>query len=160
VPFASSASRTVRTRGHRVKQNLTEPSKNFRERVTVPRAMVKVSDARFDELVADALDAIPSELALEMENVAVLVEDWPRPEHLAQRSGTLLGLYEGIPKTERSPVHYAGVLPDRITIFRGPLCERARDEADLAEQVRVTVLHEVGHHFGMSDARLHELGWA
>ncbi|MBM3672752.1 MAG: metallopeptidase family protein [Actinobacteria bacterium] len=122
--------------------------------------MVEVSRARFEELVADALDTIPPELALEMENVAVLVQDWPDPEQLAQRSGTLLGLYEGVPMTERSPTHYAGVLPDRITIFRGPLCERARDEAHLAEQVRVTVLHEVGHHFGMSDARLRELGWA
>ena len=78
----------------------------------------------------------------------------------AGRSGTLLGLYEGIPLTKRSPVGYGGVMPDRITIFRGPLCERADDEADLAAHVRVTVLHEVGHHFGMSDARLHELGWA
>ena len=122
--------------------------------------MVDVSKARFEELVADALDAIPAELSQEMENVAVLVEDWPRPEQLATRGGTLLGLYEGVPMTERSPIAYAGVLPDRITIFRGPLCERARDEFELAEQVRVTVLHEVGHHFGMSDARLRELGWA
>jgi predicted Zn-dependent protease with MMP-like domain len=119
-----------------------------------------VSRERFEELVADALDGIPPELAGEMENVAVVVEDWPRPEQLKGRRGTLLGLYEGIPLTKRSPVGYGGVMPDRITIFRGPLCERATDEADLAAHVRVTVLHEVGHHFGMSDARLHELGWA
>lgn len=122
--------------------------------------MVDVSRARFEELVADALDMIPAELSLEMENVAVLVEDWPRPDQVAPSGGTLLGLYEGVPMTERSPIAYAGVLPDRITIFRGPLCARAGDEAELAEQVRVTVLHEVGHHFGMSDARLRELGWA
>jgi predicted Zn-dependent protease with MMP-like domain len=121
---------------------------------------VRVSPADFERLVADALDSIPPELAGEMENVAVVVEDWPRPDQLHGRSGTLLGLYEGVPLTRRDPIGYGGVLPDRITIFRGPLCERARDDAELAAQVRVTVLHEVGHHFGMSDARLHELGWA
>jgi predicted Zn-dependent protease with MMP-like domain len=121
--------------------------------------MVTVTRLRFEEMVADALDGIPGELLSEMENVAVLVDDWPRPEQVVGH-GTLLGLYEGVPLTKRSPLGYAGVLPDRITIFRGPLCERARDEVDLAAQVRVTVLHEVGHYFGMSDARLRELGWA
>jgi predicted Zn-dependent protease with MMP-like domain len=126
---------------------------------------VRVSRDRFEELVADALDEIPPELATEMENVAVVVEEWPTAEQLADnthgdRHGTLLGLYEGIPLTSRSEVTYAGVMPDRITIFQGPLCEGAADEQELATQVRVTVLHEVGHHFGMSDARLHELGWA
>ncbi len=120
---------------------------------------VRVSRRRFEELVADALDAIPPELALEMENVAVVVEDWPRADQL-HGGEALLGLYEGVPLTRRDPIGYGGVLPDRITIFRGPLCERARDEDDLAAQVRVTVLHEVGHHFGMSDARLRQLGWA
>ena len=76
------------------------------------------------------------------------------------RSGTLLGLYEGINVTRRSPLGYAGVMPDRITIFKGPLCARARDRDELATQVRVTVLHEVGHYFGLDDERLHELGWA
>jgi len=124
------------------------------------RPFVRVSRHRFEELVADALDAIPPELAAEMENVAVVVEDWPRADQLEQREGTLLGLYEGVPLTARGALTYAGVVPDRITIFRGPLSERAHDEDDLARQVRVTVLHEVGHHFGMTDARLHELGWA
>ena len=118
-----------------------------------------VSRRRFEEIVGDALDSIPAELADEMENVAVVVEDWPRPDQV--RDGAqLLGLYEGVPLTSRDPIGYGGVLPDRITIFRGPLCERARDEDDLAEQVRVTVLHEVGHHFGIADERLRELGWA
>lgn len=121
--------------------------------------MVTVSRRRFEEMVADALDDIPPEIGAEMENVAVLVEDWPRPGQ-RDRGTTLLGLYEGVPLTARSPSSYSGVLPDRITIFRGPLCQRARDEHDLAAQVRVTVLHEVGHYFGMSDARLRELGWA
>jgi predicted Zn-dependent protease with MMP-like domain len=121
--------------------------------------MVAVTRERFEELVADALDTIPPELASQMENVVVLVEEWPssaqRPE-----TGTLLGLYEGVPLTARGPIGYSNVMPDRITIFRGPLSARAADEAELAEQVRKTVLHEVGHYFGISDGRLDELGWA
>ena len=127
---------------------------------TVRFVMVHVTLARFEELVADALDSIPPELADELDNVAVVVEDWPTPEQLDGRNGTLLGLYEGVPLTERGPISYAGVMPDHITVFRGPLCALAHDEADLAEQVRVTVLHEIGHYFGMDDAHLHELGWA
>jgi len=114
----------------------------------------EVSEADFETLVAAALDEIPAELGREIENVAVVVEDWP------PRGSRLLGLYEGVPLTKRGPLGYSGVMPDRITIFRGPLCARARDAADLAAQVRVTVLHEVGHYFGMSDDRLRELGWA
>ncbi len=119
-----------------------------------------MSRDRFEELVADALDSIPPDLAARIENVAVIVEDWPTPEQLAGRPGTLLGLYEGVQLTARSPINYAGVMPDRITIFRGPLCERASDEADLAHQIRVTVVHEIGHHFGIDDHRLRELGWS
>jgi predicted Zn-dependent protease with MMP-like domain len=122
--------------------------------------MVRVPLARFEELVADALDSIPPDLGDELENVAVVIEDWPTPEQLEGRGGTLLGLYEGVPLTERGPLSYAGVMPDHITIFRGPLCELARDEGDLAAQVRVTVLHEIGHYFGMDDDQLRELGWA
>jgi predicted Zn-dependent protease with MMP-like domain len=122
--------------------------------------MVHVTSAQFEAFVADALDEIPAELAAAMENVAVVVAEWPRRDQIGDRRGTLLGLYEGIPLTRRDPIGYGGVLPDRITVFRGPLCARATDEADLAAQVRVTVLHEVGHHFGLSDARLHQLGWA
>jgi predicted Zn-dependent protease with MMP-like domain len=120
----------------------------------------EVSEERFEAMVADALDSIPDELADQLENVAVMVQDWPTAAQLDGRSGTLLGLYEGIDLPRRSPMGYTGVMPDQITIFRGPLMARARDEADLAEQVRVTVLHEIGHYFGLSDDRLHELGWA
>jgi len=122
--------------------------------------MVEVSEQRFESLVADALDDIPQELAAAVENVAVVVADWPTDVQLAGRRGTLLGLYEGVPLTRRDAVTYAGVMPDRITIFRGPHCARAVDERDLAAQVRRTVLHEVGHYFGLSDRRLRELGWA
>ena len=113
-----------------------------------------VSRDDFEVLVASALDEIPPALGREIENVAVVVEDWPPP------GSRLLGLYEGVPLTKRGPMGYTGVMPDRITIFRGPLCARARDAADLAAQVRVTVLHEIGHYFGMDDDRLRELGWA
>jgi predicted Zn-dependent protease with MMP-like domain len=121
---------------------------------------VLVSEERFEEMVADALDSIPDGLADQMENVAVMVADWPTVAQLDGRAGTLLGLYEGVDLSRRSPLEYTGVMPDTITIFRGPLSAMARDEADLAEQVRVTVLHEVGHYFGLSEDRLHELGWA
>jgi predicted Zn-dependent protease with MMP-like domain len=132
--------RTLRSRAQAVKENL--------------RVSHDVAEDEFEALVAAALDEIPPELGREIENVAVVVEDWP------PRGSHLLGLYEGVPLTRRGPMGYAGVMPDRITIFRGPLCARARDAADLAAQVRVTVLHEVGHYFGMSDERLRELGWA
>jgi predicted Zn-dependent protease with MMP-like domain len=124
--------------------------------------VVDVSRTEFERMVGDALDEIPDALAAELENVAVMVDDWPTPEQLARvgARGTLLGLYEGVPLTARGPLSYSGVAPDRITIFQGPLARRARDLDELAAQVRVTVLHEVGHYFGMDDVRLHELGWA
>jgi predicted Zn-dependent protease with MMP-like domain len=121
---------------------------------------VDATSEQFERMVADALDSIPDTLGAQMDNVVVVVEDWPRAEQLGGRHGTLLGLYEGVPLTARGPLSYAGAVPDRITIFRGPLCALASDEAALAHAVRVTVLHEVGHYFGMSDARLRELGWA
>jgi len=82
---------------------------------------VEVSRERFESMVADVLDAIPESLGESMDNVAVVVEDWPTPEQLGGRSGTLLGLYQGIALTRRSPLSYAGAVPDRITIFRGPI---------------------------------------
>lgn len=115
-----------------------------------------VSSERFEALVAEALDGIPEELGRRMDNVAVFVEDRPR------RPG-LLGLYEGVPLTRRDSGYgaYGGsVMPDRITIYREPICARALDEADVVRQVRVTVVHEVAHHFGIDDQRLIELGWA
>ncbi len=121
---------------------------------------MEVSRARFESLVADVLDAIPESLGESMDNVVVVVEDWPSAEQLGGRTGTLLGLYQGIALTRRSPLSYAGVAPDRITIFRGPICWLAHDETELAQLVRTTVLHEVAHHFGISDRRLDELGWA
>lgn len=113
--------------------------------------MVEVGEERFDELVADALDGLPARLGRLMRNVAVTVE------HAAGPPG-LLGLYQGVPLTQRTS-HYAGVLPDRITIYQQAICAMCRTEAEVVEQVRRTVVHEVGHLFGIGDDRLHELGW-
>jgi predicted Zn-dependent protease with MMP-like domain len=115
----------------------------------------------FESLVADALDQIPEELGKFMDNVAVFVEDWPTPAQLGgRRDITLLGLYEGIALTRRSTQTYGAVMPDRITIFRGPISRMAQTEEQLTRLVARTVIHEVAHHFGISDDRLDELGWA
>lgn len=121
---------------------------------------MEVDPQRFRQLVGDALDGIPEELGRLMENVAVFVEDRPSRAQLAGRRGTLLGLYQGIDLTRRSPLSYAGVMPDRITIFREPIASISGSEEELVEMVTTTVIHEVAHHFGISDARLAELGWA
>lgn len=123
-------------------------------------ARVAVSRERFEELVADALDSIPSALGDKMDNVVVVVEDVASTNQQDGHDDTLLGLYEGVDLTRRGPMSYDLALPDRISIFQRPLELMAQDEADLAQQVRVTVLHEVGHHFGLSDRQLRELGWA
>ncbi|MBV8347720.1 MAG: metallopeptidase family protein [Mycolicibacterium sp.] len=113
---------------------------------------VRMSPQRFDELVSDALDLVPEELAAAIDNVVVLVQ--PRhPEDLE-----LLGLYEGIALTERDSF-YAGSLPDTITIYRDALLEICDDENEVVDEVAITVIHEIAHHFGIDDERLHELGW-
>ena len=113
--------------------------------------MVEVEPGRFEEMVAAALDGLPEGLGRLMRNVAVTVEHRPGPPGL-------LGLYEGVPLTSRT-TQYAGVLPDRITIYRQAICALCRTEVEVADQVRRTVVHEVAHHFGIDDARLRELGW-
>ena len=113
--------------------------------------MIDIEPGRFEEMVATALDSLPAELGQLMSNVAVTVEHDPGPPGL-------LGLYEGIPLTSRT-TQYAGVLPDRITIYRQAICAIASTEAEVADQARRTVIHEVAHHFGIDDDRLAELGW-
>src|ERR1700722_406614 len=113
--------------------------------------MEPIDVVAFEALVADALEAIPDELRAEMENVAIIIDDESPP-------GRLYGLYEGVPLTKRGT--YAGASPDRITLFPATICQSARTAEELASRVRVTVLHEVGHHFGIGEPRLHELGWA
>lgn len=114
---------------------------------------VRMSPQRFDELVSDALDLIPPKLAAAIDNVVILVE----PHHPEEPD--LLGLYEGVALTERDS-SYAGSLPDTVTIFREPLLEMCGSEDEVVEEVAVTVIHEIAHHFGIDDERLHELGWA
>ena len=121
--------------------------------------MVEMSEKDFEEAVADALDLIPPELAAAIDNVVVLVEDEPTPEQLGDADAPdLLGLYEGTPLTERDD-GWAGSLPDRITIFRGPTLRWCETSDQVVDEVAVTVVHEIAHHFGISDERLHELGW-
>jgi predicted Zn-dependent protease with MMP-like domain len=113
--------------------------------------VIDVPRERFEELVADALDSIPAELGSLMDNVAVFVEEGQNPN--------LLGLYTGVPLTRRDAGYAGMVMPDRITIYRRPILARCSTEADVVDQVRVTVVHEVAHHFGIDDERLRELGW-
>lgn len=113
--------------------------------------MIVIAPDRFEELVSRALDGLPADLAERVRNVAVTVEHGHGPPGL-------LGLYEGIPLTSRG-TGYAGVLPDKITIYQQAICAICDTEDEVADQVRRTVIHEIGHYFGISDARLRELGW-
>lgn len=113
---------------------------------------VDMTRQRFEELVSEALDMLPPEFADAMDNVVVLVEDHNETEP------DILGLYHGVALTERGH-DYGGVLPDRISIYREPILAMCESEAEVVEEVLITVVHEVAHHFGIDDARLHELGW-
>ena len=113
--------------------------------------MFLIDAADFERLVGDALDSLPSELGELMENVAVVVED-------AHPSEGLLGLYEGVPLTERDD--YGGLaMPDRVTVYRLAICAICDTEQELRDEIGVTVVHEVAHHFGIDDETLHQLGW-
>lgn len=113
--------------------------------------MEPIGEDAFEQLVGEALDSLPDDLLALLDNVVILIED----EHPEEE---LLGLYDGVPHTERDD--YGGmVLPDRITLFRLTLCDYAEDSEMLADEVQVTVVHELAHHFGIDDDRLAELGW-
>jgi predicted Zn-dependent protease with MMP-like domain len=114
--------------------------------------VVDVPRRRFEELVSDALDEVPEALTRLMDNVVVLVSERDPGDP------TLLGLYEGVALTERGH-DYGGMLPDRITLYRQAILDVCETEDDVVEEVAVTVVHEIAHHFGIDDARLHELGW-
>jgi predicted Zn-dependent protease with MMP-like domain len=114
---------------------------------------VQMSRERFEELVGEALDAVPDELLKLMDNVVVLVEDDPDGD-----DRNLLGLYEGYALTNRG-WDYAGVLPDRITIYRNPTLKICQTDDDVIDEVATTVVHEIAHHFGIDEERLHDLGW-
>jgi predicted Zn-dependent protease with MMP-like domain len=115
--------------------------------------MFLVTDERFEELAAEAITALPESLASRMDNVVILVED-------EAKGRSLFGLYEGIPLTKRGLQSYNGVMPDRITLYQTTICQVCSNEEEVRAQVRKTVIHEIAHHFGISDPRLEELGWA
>lgn len=113
--------------------------------------MVRIARERFEQMVGEALDSLPPDLGRMMRNVAVTVDHDTAPNGL-------LGLYQGVPLTERTS-QYAGVLPDHITIYQQAICQLCDSDEQVIDEVRRTVVHEVGHHFGIDDDRLHELGW-
>lgn len=127
--------------------------------------MLDVSAERFEALVSKALDRLPAEFVEHLENVSVVIEETPDPDLLASMGldpddpeDALFGLYEGVPLTERQ--HDDVLLPDQITIYWRPLLEWAESEDEVVEEVRITVLHEIGHFFGLDEDRLDELGYA
>jgi predicted Zn-dependent protease with MMP-like domain len=115
---------------------------------------------RFEWLVARAVEALPEEFITRLENVDVVVDDWPSRGQLARArlgpSQMLLGLYEGVPQTRRSR-HYGLVPPDKITIFQKPIESRCRDDAEIDAEIQRVVQHEIAHHFGIGDARLYQI---
>ena len=115
--------------------------------------MFTVSNEQFDEFVSDAIRSLPPELAKNMSNVGIFVED-------EAKGRNLFGLFQGVPLTKRGPLSYSGALPDRITIYQRTIERYASSEQQVRDQVRKTVIHELGHHFGIDDDRLKELGWA
>ncbi len=115
--------------------------------------MLDIPFAEFEDLVAEALDEIPDELARLVDNVVIVVED-----DVAPGAESLLGLYEGVPLTERGS-SYAGAMPDRITIYRIPILGICDTVDEVLDEVHITVVHEIAHHFGIDDDRLHDLGY-
>ena len=113
---------------------------------------IRIDDDGFDQIVSDAIDQIPEQLLDAVENAVILVEDEPPPD-----DPDLLGLYDGVPLTERS--FQGPMLPDRIFIYRGPLLRMCNDLDELTDEIAITVVHEIAHYFGIDDQRLHDLGW-
>ena len=121
-----------------------------------------ISREEFEQLVVDAVATLPPAILDKMENVAITVQEWPTRAQLRSSrvppGSTLFGLYQGIPLTQRTS-HYGMVAPDRITIFRGPLVAYYATPEAIVEQVRKTVIHEIGHYFGMNEAQIASLGY-
>jgi predicted Zn-dependent protease with MMP-like domain len=121
--------------------------------------MKKLSQAEFEKIVAEGIEAIPEKFLRKLDNVVIVIEDEPTPAQKKKldirRDWALLGLYEGIPQAVRE-TNYSAVLPDKITIFQKPIEEEASGEEDIKEIVKNTVWHEIAHHFGMSEARVRQ----
>ena len=115
-----------------------------------------VDGKKFGELIGEAIDSLPPQFAQKLNNVAVVVQDSPADDQLRElglsKEDLLFGLYQGIPQTKRG--HYSGVLPDKITIFKKAIEAVAKTEDEVKEKIRDTVMHEIGHHFGLSDEDL------
>jgi predicted Zn-dependent protease with MMP-like domain len=120
---------------------------------------VKIDRKKFEQMVAEGIEAIPARFLEKLANVAVVVEDDPTPEQerkiKMRRGSMLLGLYEGVPQARRGE-GYSGVLPDKITIFKNSIERVARDEADIRKIVKNTVWHEIAHHFGMDEKQVRD----
>lgn len=119
-----------------------------------------MDEERFRELVSEALDSLPKEFAEKLNNVSVVVDDFPTPFQIRRSKlplgVLLLGLYEGVPQTKRG-IYYSSI-PDKITIFKNAIEKVAQTEEQVRAQVRATVIHEIGHHFGLSDIELQKVG--
>lgn len=111
----------------------------------------------FEAVVDDVIEGLPQWVVDSVDNLVIVVEHEPSPEQLPNDGGDLLGIYEGISLAERED--YWGAMPDQITVFHGPHVRLGLDDAELRMEIRKTVLHEIGHHLGIDDERLHELGW-
>lgn len=119
-----------------------------------------MSPDEFQEIVDATIKNLPKEFASKMENVDVLIEDWPNNFEMSSiqthpSKSLLFGLYRGVPKTKRGN-YYSGVLPDKITIFAGPILLVSKDKEDAKRRIKGTVLHEIGHHFGLSDEAIYK----
>jgi len=117
--------------------------------------MVEMSLQEFEDAVSDALDQLPEAVIEQIDNVVVLVEDEPDPQ-----TPDVLGIYDGVPLTERDGMWAMGALPDRIIIYRNPTLRMCESRDEVVKEVLITVVHEVAHYFGIDDDRLHELGWS
>lgn len=123
---------------------------------------MRLTPESFEELVVEVLDSMPVELLDLLNNVEVVIEQWPTRRQLGRvglEGGTLYGLYEGVPLTQRDS-GYNLIVPDKITIFQRPIERTCVSLAQVAAQLRTTVIHEIAHHFGINESRLEELGWA
>jgi len=124
--------------------------------------MVTLSDQEFEQIVKEAMEMLPEDLAQKVHNIDIFVEDFPGPDVQSQMrvsQNGLLGLYSGVPQNHRTPSSYGNVLPDRIYLYKKNLESYARNAEELKEQIQRTVLHELGHYFGIDDKRLRELGY-
>lgn len=121
---------------------------------------MQLTDEEFERLISQAMDELPREYITGLDNVAITYADEPTPEQLKKQGVTehqlLLGLYEGIPLTQRNAA-YTFVLPDKITLFKYPILQISRSEGDLFERIKRTLWHEIAHHYGLGHDRIHEL---